>query len=91
MIYILAALAILILLDNTRRRYKRRRVRRRYIPASIRRAVLLRARGRCQICGSADKPELDHVWPVCLGGRSTADNLRILCRYHNRRKGGRVP
>ncbi|WP_371869309.1 HNH endonuclease [Anaeromyxobacter diazotrophicus] len=27
--------------------------------------------------------ELDHIHPVALGGRSTADNLRLVCRTHN--------
>lgn len=91
MIALICALLAALVLLNLRRRSIRRRLRRRYIPAAIRRAVLLRDRGRCQVCGSADRPELDHIWPVCLGGRSTTDNLRILCRYHNRQKGGRVP
>jgi 5-methylcytosine-specific restriction endonuclease McrA len=27
--------------------------------------------------------ELDHIRPVALGGKSTADNLRLCCRAHN--------
>ena len=34
-------------------------------------------------CGSAWKVELDHIRPAALGGPSTVENLRILCRAHN--------
>jgi 5-methylcytosine-specific restriction endonuclease McrA len=27
--------------------------------------------------------EVDHIVPVARGGRTTADNLRLLCRAHN--------
>jgi hypothetical protein len=61
-----------------------------HIPAEVRRAVWTRDEGRCQwrlesgdICGSTHRVELDHVHPKALGGPSTADNLRILCRRHN--------
>jgi 5-methylcytosine-specific restriction endonuclease McrA len=62
----------------------------RAVPAAIRRQVWERDGGCCtwlgtdgRRCGSRWKLELDHVRPVALGGASTADNVRILCRRHN--------
>jgi hypothetical protein len=62
------------------------------IPASVKREVWARDRGRCQwpiagraggICGSTLRVELDHVEPRARGGPSTAEGMRLLCRVHN--------
>ncbi len=60
------------------------------IPAHVRREVWMRDGGRCQhplisggICGATRHLELDHIHPRSLGGPSTADNLRVVCRGHN--------
>lgn len=38
--------------------------------------------------GGCDGPlEADHIVPRDAGGQSTRDNLRPLCRRHNRRRG----
>lgn len=62
----------------------------RHVPAHVSREVWTRDRGRCQwpvangsICGSTHRVELDHVVPVARGGRSTPENLRMLCGFHN--------
>jgi hypothetical protein len=61
-----------------------------HIPAHVRRVVWNRDAGKCQwplasggICGSTRHLELDHIHPRSLGGASTADNLRVVCRAHN--------
>ena len=61
-----------------------------YIPAAVRRAVWIRDGGRCQwplesggICGSTDRVEFDHRIARALGGPSTTENVRLLCRFHN--------
>jgi hypothetical protein len=61
-----------------------------HIPASVRREVWKRDKGRCQwpldsggICGSTYRVECDHRVAEALGGPSTVDNLRLLCRFHN--------
>jgi 5-methylcytosine-specific restriction endonuclease McrA len=61
-----------------------------HIPAHVRREVWKRDGGRCQyplasggICGATRHLELDHIHPESLGGPSTADNLRVVCRPHN--------
>lgn len=63
---------------------------RRCIPAHVRRAVYKRDAGRCTFvgeegrpCGSTTRLEFDHVVPVARGGKSTVENLRLVCRAHN--------
>ncbi|HEX7622896.1 MAG TPA: HNH endonuclease signature motif containing protein [Anaeromyxobacteraceae bacterium] len=51
--------------------------------AGARRGSLHLARPDGQRCGSTWKLELDHLRPVVLGGPSTVENLRILCKAHN--------
>jgi hypothetical protein len=60
-----------------------------YVPAHVKRAVWERDGGRCQwnlesggACGSTHQVEFDHIQPVALGGASTVDNGRLLCRAH---------
>ena len=60
------------------------------IPAAVRREVWKRDGGCCawvgedgRRCCSRWQLEVDHIRPVALGGTSTADNLRLLCRAHN--------
>jgi hypothetical protein len=62
----------------------------RHIPAEVRRAVYARDGGQCTFidargrrCGSRHQLELDHIVPVARGGKSTVENLRLLCRGHN--------
>ena len=69
---------------------KQRPAAREHIPAVVRREVWKRDGGRCawrspdgHLCGSTWKVEVDHIEPVALGGRSTADNCRLLCASHN--------
>jgi hypothetical protein len=62
----------------------------RNVPAAVKRAVWRRAGECCEwplegggVCASTLRLELDHIVPVALGGGSTIDNLRVLCRVHN--------
>ncbi len=41
-------------------------------------------------CNSRFKLELDHHVPFSKGGKTTTDNLRLLCRAHNAYFGGRI-
>jgi 5-methylcytosine-specific restriction endonuclease McrA len=61
-----------------------------HVPAAVKRQVWTRDGGHCQwplesggVCGSTLRVELDHRVPLALGGASTADNVRLLCRVHN--------
>jgi 5-methylcytosine-specific restriction endonuclease McrA len=67
------------------------------VPAHVKRAVWIRAGGRCEwrfdsgeVCGSTVRLELDHVVPRALGGPSTIDNVRVTCNGHNQLAARRV-
>ena len=69
----------------------------RYVPAQVRREVLRRDGRQCAFrsesgerCPSRTRLEFDHVVPVARGGETTAANLRLLCRAHNRHEADRV-
>ncbi|MBV9380382.1 MAG: DUF222 domain-containing protein, partial [Streptosporangiaceae bacterium] len=57
------------------------------IPAHIRRAVLLRARGRCEWAGGCDRPaaacEVHHLVPRADGGKTSLRGCVLLCEYHH--------
>lgn len=61
----------------------------RAIPASVRRAVWSRDRGRCAFegsrgrCGARGPVEYHHVIPYAIGGTATVDNIELRCRAHN--------
>jgi len=60
------------------------------IPAAVKHRVWLRDGGQCcyvsqfgERCPERRMLEIDHKTPVARGGGHDADNLRLLCRYHN--------
>jgi 5-methylcytosine-specific restriction endonuclease McrA len=62
----------------------------RHVPNHVRRAVWKRDQSQCSFvsgegrrCNARSGLELDHIVPVARGGKSTVDNLRLLCRAHN--------
>jgi 5-methylcytosine-specific restriction endonuclease McrA len=56
------------------------------ISARLRRIVYAADRHRCCYCNSSVTPQLDHVRPWSLGGRSSVFNLMTLCGPCNRVK-----
>jgi cell division septum initiation protein DivIVA len=67
------------------------------IPKPLRRFVWERDGARCTFVGTGGhrceetrRLEIDHILPVAMGGRSTPENLRILCRAHNQHEADRV-
>ena len=61
------------------------------IPAAVRHAVELRDQGQCRRvladgsrCPERHNVELDHIVPVCRGGKNAVENLVLACRRHNR-------
>lgn len=62
----------------------------RYIPVATRDKVYIKHEGRCCYvspqgvrCSAKEHLEFDHVKPHALGGDSSEDNIRLLCRSHN--------
>jgi hypothetical protein len=62
----------------------------RHVPAGIRRAVWQRDEGRCTFADASGRRcreraglELHHEHAFALGGPTTLENLRLLCRAHN--------
>jgi hypothetical protein len=60
------------------------------IPQQLRERLFARDGHACVECGAADDLTLDHIHPWSLGGPTTDDNLRTLCRSCNSRKGARI-
>lgn len=67
------------------------------ITAEVKREVWKRDGGGCRwpvegggICGSTLRLEFDHVVPRGRGGSSEAENLRLLCRFHNQLTARRI-
>jgi 5-methylcytosine-specific restriction endonuclease McrA len=63
----------------------------RHIPAAVRRAVCERDGHRCvyvdaqgRRCSERDRLEFHHAHPFGMGGNHSPDNVRLLCRAHNR-------
>ena len=66
-----------------------------YVPARLRRRVAERAGGRCEYCLLPGRlrrspPEVDHVRPLKLGGRTAFANLALACRRCNAAKGTNI-
>lgn len=76
-------------------RNSRPRTHTRYIPMRVRREVSAAGDGKCEFraasgvrCNQTAHLELDHIRPWSKGGSSWApENLRMLCRAHNRMLG----
>lgn len=61
-----------------------------YISVHVRRAVRARDNDACVKCGATDDLAFDHIHPFSRGGPGTVDNLQLLCRTCNSRKGSKV-
>lgn len=42
---------------------------------------------KCKYCGSTNNLTIDHIIPLAKGGTNEPDNLRVMCRTCNCRKG----
>jgi HNH endonuclease len=59
---------------------------RRHIPLEIQRTVRTRDQV-CQVCGATQLLEFDHIVRVREGGLDTVENLRLLCKPCNVKRG----
>ena len=62
----------------------------RSIPKATRREVFARDNYRCVQCGAAEELTLDHIFPFALGGSNEHENLQVLCKACNFKKGNRL-
>jgi len=53
----------------------------------IRKRILDRFNNKCVHCGSIKKLQIDHIIPVSRGGREDENNMQILCKTCNLKKG----
>lgn len=61
------------------------------VPVSVAREVAGKCGYRCSYCGDCDGPfEIDHIFPVALGGTDDPDNLTLACAPCNRSKGAKT-
>lgn len=79
--------AVLLRLVPRRRARQRRARRRRVWSDEERRFILDRDGWACVWCGSQDQLEIDHVIPFSKGGACSLENVAVLCRSCNARKG----
>lgn len=61
------------------------------LPKAVREAVYARDGRVCAECGATENLSIDHIVAVARGGSDALDNLRVLCRPCNSRKGTRLP
>jgi hypothetical protein len=67
----------------------RMKPRGRYISAKVKRAVIARdLKGEKY---NSKKHHIDHVWPHSRGGSNTEDNLRVISKKANLKKGAKKP
>ncbi|MGZ4851604.1 MAG: HNH endonuclease [Halobacteriota archaeon] len=62
----------------------------RNIPPEVKQAVYARDGGRCVMCGATKNLHYDHDIPFSKGGGNTAENIQLLCRECNLKKGSKI-
>ena len=66
------------------------RVERGKVTNKMRFAIYNRDGNRCRRCGSRYDLEVDHIFPISKGGKSTFDNLQTLCHRCNSAKSNTI-
>ena len=62
----------------------------RYIPRAMMRIVYERDIGKCRCCSNTSNLNIDHIVHLGRGGKTAAENLRLLCFSCNQRAAIRV-
>ena len=62
----------------------------RRLSKEVRSNVWKRDRGKCVECGSDRDIQFDHVIPFSKGGSDTEENVQLLCKYCNKKKGVKI-
>lgn len=60
-----------------------------YLPKTLRNQILEKYKFTCQKCGVNKDLSIDHIKPVKHGGTDEAENLTILCKICNAKKGAK--
>lgn len=67
------------------------RVERGKVSNKMRFAIYKRDNYRCQKCGRQNvELEIDHIYPIAKGGKTTIDNLQTLCKRCNKAKSDKI-
>lgn len=75
---------------NVNQAQQRARPKREHISQSVRQEVYERDGGVCVECGTDEQLEYDHILPFSKGGSSRTNNLQLLCKTCNLRKGASI-
>lgn len=62
----------------------------RHIPQNVKTAVWQRDQGKCVQCSLNSYLEFDHIIPFSKGGANTVNNIQLLCRNCNLKKGNKL-
>ena len=55
------------------------------------RAKIISRDGACVWCGSQENLQVDHITPRVMGGTNAEENLQVLCKICNLKKGKKDP
>lgn len=72
-------------------------IKRNYLPKWLQRAVFMRDKGRCQVCGTDltkilnldNNENYDHIIPLEIGGTNDPVNIQLACESCNKSKGAK--
>ena len=67
--------------------YITKKIRKDIISQRLRNEVLSRDNYQCAFCKSKEHLSIDHIKPEALGGKTILENLQVLCRSCNSKKG----
>lgn len=76
-----------VALEIIRKNEPREKITKKKISKKVRQAVMQRDGYQCQVCRDTDDLCLDHIIPESKGGTKDINNLQVLCRSCNSKKG----